>query len=96
MARPRILRYEVPVDGDDHAIQLTGAILHVSAPWRHVVEFWALSTETEDHGVRCYFQVFGTGQEIGPAAYRHVGTAIVPIDQSIGGVRPVWHLMERV
>jgi hypothetical protein len=83
----RILRYEVPVDGDDHEAALSGAVLHVGARRRDVVEFWALSTGGPE--IPRYFRVFGTGQEIGPGVYRYVGTVTVPTGDL------VWHLMER-
>jgi hypothetical protein len=94
MANQRIYRYEVPVDGDDREMLVPDRILHVACRRRAVVEFWALWTPT---GLRRrYFRVFGTGHEIGPAEYAYVGTALVPIDQCIGGEQLVWHLMERV
>jgi hypothetical protein len=82
----RILRYEVPVDGWFHTLELCGCdILHVGCRDRGVVEFWNL-----DHGEEARsrtFTVVGTGHEI-PAGCRYVGTAVVgPL---------VWHLLERV
>jgi hypothetical protein len=96
MANPRIYKYEIPVDGTDHEFVLAGEVVHVACTQhRDSLEFWVL-LDGAGHPISRYFQVFATGQEIGPGKYRHTGTAIVPVSLSIGGVRLVWHLMERV
>jgi hypothetical protein len=84
-----IFRYEVPVDDEWHALQLSGPVLHVDVRLRpNVVEVWALSTNRQGPELTQHFRVFGTGQPL-PDGVRHVGTALVP-----GGL--VWHLMERI
>jgi hypothetical protein len=83
----RILRYQVPVDDDDHELMIHRRIVHVACRRRDVVELWAV-----DAGPRVVrrFRVFGTGHEFDPVRYDYVGTGIVP------GGDLVWHLMERV
>ena len=81
----RILRYEVPVDGQWHVHLLSGAALHVAARRPDVVELWAMDTGVP--GLRRAFRVLGTGEPL-PATedVRHVGTALIgPL---------VWHLIE--
>lgn len=81
-----IFRYEVPVDGLWHTLDLSGAVLHVAARHPGAVEVWAL---TGGMPVSREVQVFGTGQPLPDIPLRHVGTALIP-----GGAL-VWHLMER-
>ncbi|MFD3523875.1 hypothetical protein [Streptomyces sp. NPDC058653] len=83
----RILRFEVPVDDQWHAVQLPGPILHVACRKARSVELWALDSgaPSEMRG----FRVFGTGQPL-PARVSHAGTALAP------GGQLVWHLMETV
>jgi hypothetical protein len=80
-----IYRYEVPVDDQWHAMQLSGPILHIDCRNPRVVELWALNSggPTVTRG----FRVFGTGQPL-PDNVGHIGTAIAP------GGQLVWHLME--
>lgn len=83
----RIYRYEVPVDGSRHDLELTGPILHVSCrngdP--RIVHIWALEGVSQPSSRR--LRVFGTGHEI-PEDYSYVGTAVCePL---------VWHLLEQV
>jgi hypothetical protein len=82
-----IHRYEVPVDDEWHALQLSGAVLHVAARRPDVVELWALNSG----GIRLdrKFRVFGTGQPLPEERLSHMGTALA------ADGRPVWHLMER-
>jgi hypothetical protein len=78
-----IYRYEVPVDDRWHALELTGAVLHVGARRLDVVEFWALHTDSPPH--RREYRVFGTGHPLDGG--RHVGTVVHP--------SLVWHLFAR-
>ena len=83
---PRLIyRYEIPVDDQWHAIELTGDVVHVGCRSIYIVELWAIHTDrpTKRRGFRAY----GTGQPI-PDDVTHVGTAIAPGDHL------VWHLME--
>lgn len=80
-----VYRYEVPVDDQWHAMQLSGPVVHVDCRNPRVVELWALST-SEPSTMRG-FRVFGTGQPL-PDKVKHVGTAVAP------GGQLVWHLME--
>jgi len=82
-----IHRYEVPVDGAWHDLELGGDVLHVAARRPETVELWALAGLYPPR--RRSFRAFGTGHDI-PAAGQlaHRGTALAP-----GGL--VWHLMER-
>ncbi len=79
----RIYRYEVPVDDQWYAHELSGAVLHVVGRRRGVVEFWALHSGGPQ--VPRSFRVFGTGQPL-PGGVKHVGTVL---DGPL-----VWHLME--
>jgi hypothetical protein len=80
-----IYRYEVPVDGQWHDLELTGTVLHVASRQPDAVEIWALQGCDAPTGHR--YQVFGTGQPLPETAMAHVGTALAP-----GGL--VWHLIE--
>lgn len=83
----RILRYEVPVDGDWHAISGHSTPVHVNCREQDVVEFWAWEREDLDLAPMEY-TVIGTGHRVsGPCSY--VGTALAP------GGHLVWHLMRR-
>jgi len=80
-----IYRYEIPVDDQWHALDLTGDIVHVDSRSVHTVELWAIHGDRPP--TRRGFRVYGTGQPI-PGDVTHVGTTIPP------GGQPVWHLME--
>jgi hypothetical protein len=81
----RIYRYEVPVDGDFHAIAC-GPVLAVGCRDRNVVEFWAYP---KGHGFEVrHFRVAGTGHVVDDEE-QHVGTAVAP------GGDLVWHLVQR-
>lgn len=80
-----IFRYQVPVDGRWHTIDLTGQILHVASRDPAYVEFWAM----HHHGEvprPAQFRVVPTGYSFASGMYR--GTAIAP------GGQLVWHLIE--
>lgn len=80
-----IYRYEIPVDDQWHAIDLTGNIVHVDSRDIYIVELWAI--HTDGPATRRGFRVYGTGHAI-PDDVTHVGTTIAP------GGHLVWHLME--
>ena len=80
-----IYRYEIPVDDQWHAIDLTGAVVHVGCRSIYIVELWAI--HTDGPATRRGFRAYGTGQPI-PDDITHVGTTIAPGDHL------VWHLME--
>lgn len=81
----RILRYEVPVDGQWHTITGASRPVHVGCRQVDTVEFWAW--DRPDVGPVEYC-VFGTGQPVEePCA--HMGTTIAP------GGQLVWHLVRR-
>lgn len=84
----RILRYEVPVDGEWHSFDASFTFpLHVACRDPHIVEFWAWELGAQTN-TPVEFRVIGTGHPFEePGAY--VGTAIAP-----GGTL-VWHLMRR-
>lgn len=82
----RMLRFEVPVDGEEHVLAVHPAqIKHIATRHANVVEFWALE---DDNPYSHTFLVVGTGHRFGPV-WNHLGTAIVP-----GGAL-VWHLLVR-
>lgn len=78
-----IYRYQVPVDDEVHAIQISGPVLYVACRDHRVVEFWAENGHEERE-----FIVVGTGHPL-PVGFEHVGTAISPAGTL------VWHLMVR-
>lgn len=81
----RVLRFQVPVDDQWHALQLSGPIVHVASRNPRTVELWALDTgrPSRHRG----FRVFGTGQPL-PPDVAHIGTALA------GGGELIWHLFE--
>ncbi len=81
-----ILRYEVPVDDQWHAVKLGGPIVHVAARLSHVVEIWAEDHKDSTLRRERLFRVYGTGQPCVEGV--HVGTAIT----ANGAL--VWHLRE--
>ena len=80
-----IYRYEVPVDDRWHPLRLSGRVVHVACRNMHVVEVWALVTDSPT--VTRSFRVYGTGHPL-PPYVQHRGTAIAP------GGQLVWHLIE--
>lgn len=85
---PRVLRHEVPVDGEQHTLRLSGAVLHVDSRRPDVVELWSFYSGGPLVGRA--FQAFGTGQRLPEWASpdRHRGSVI-----GAGGAL-VWHLFE--
>lgn len=79
----RILRYEIPVDDQEHELRV-GRIVHVAARTPEAVEVWA---EDYVHPWGRKFMVVGTGHDF-PLGWRHVGSAL-----SFSGYL-VWHLLE--
>lgn len=75
-----ILRWEIPVDGEDHRIP--AGIVHVAAREMATVEVWTKPSNDADIMVT----VVGTGHTY-PEEYRYLGTALAP-----EGL--VWHLMK--
>lgn len=101
----RILRWEVPVDDQDHELEPGGPVVHVAAhrdfPGRVEVwtldpsdeEFWAAPIGTRVHaravGPARVFRVFGTGQPI-PDGYVYLRST----ERTVHGL--VWHLFARL
>ena len=79
----RVLRYEIPVDGEVHTRTVPGGLLHVAARQPDLVEFWV---QDEGKAMVRQYTVVGTGYPW-PDGAIHLGAAIVP------GVRLVWHLL---
>jgi hypothetical protein len=90
----RIFRYEVPVDGDWHDLELHGPVLHVACRKADVVELWAAHRDTPLTAgaarIPQRFTVVGTGHAlpVHESHWLHVGTAIAP------GGELVWHLIK--
>lgn len=100
----RILRWEVPVDDQDHVLEADGPVLHVAGhrDFADRVELWTLSVSDEAFwaapiGTRVHapppgppraLRVFGTGQAI-PPGYEWLGST----ERTLHGL--VWHLFER-
>jgi hypothetical protein len=82
----RILRYEVPVDGKVHTLQLSGAIVHTAAREETIVEFWAL--DGGQPAAARHLLVVSTGAAF-PESSVYLGTAVTS-----GDGRYVWHLLE--
>lgn len=82
----RILRYEVPVDGEWHEVRC-GNIVHVASRSPDVVEVWASAVSDFWESERM-LRVYGTGHAIEVGAV-HVGTALA------ADGRLVWHLLEK-
>lgn len=87
----QVLRWEVPVDDDWHAIG-SGEVVHVAVREESLnrtainrIEVWTLEPDPQYRSTRAV-RAYGTGQPIADADTYHLGTAIVP------GVRLVWHL----
>jgi hypothetical protein len=81
-----VFRYEVPVDDQQHEIELRGPIVHVAARDHRLVEFWAIAGDHEP-AVRT-FQVFGTGGPL-PHSATYIGTTLAGSQGQL-----VWHLFE--
>ena len=67
-----VYRYQVPIDGHPHEIELTGPLVAVGYPGEGYVEFWAEHHEGQA-GTGRTFEVFGTGNPI-PDTAKWVGT----------------------
>lgn len=81
-----VYRYVVPVNDQAHDIELSGPIVHVAARDHRLVEFWAISGESEP--VVRTFQIFGTGHPL-PHQAAYVGTTLAGSQGQL-----VWHLFE--
>lgn len=92
-AAVKVLRYDVPVDGQAHRIE-AGRPVHVDCRQPDVVTFWAEGP----HVVSRTFRVFATGEAL-PAGetWGHVGTALSPCGPAPHCERGalVWHLFVR-
>lgn len=91
--RIKIFKYEVPVDGRWHEIELSGppeaAVHHVGVQHPGVVAFWSPWTDHPAIGrTRLEFKVFGTGEEFPLRDHMYCGSAM-------DGVY-VWHLISRL
>lgn len=100
----RVLRWEIPIDDQDHERGAAGPVVYVSGhrDFRARVEFWTVDPSDEEFwaapigtrehapppGGTRWFRVFGTGQPV-PAGYVWRATAARTAD----GL--VWHLFER-
>lgn len=88
--RKRVLRYEFPIDDEDHVFRTgAGPILHVDQKDEsHYISIWTEINGDEDLKART-FRVFGTGHPIdGPWSY--VGTSV----HHHTGL--VWHVYEKL
>lgn len=92
MSAARVLRYEIPVDGQTHSLPVPfGKQVLVAARNPEVVELWVEVDESVAAGVPGpprHFTVYGTGQVV-PTGW-HVGSCIT----AAGAL--VWHLYEQV
>jgi hypothetical protein len=82
---PRIHKFTVPVDDQDHPVALQGPVLHVGSQEHGQVQLWAMHYADVDP-VPYTFRVVGTGQPF-PDGMVYVGTAC---DGPL-----VWHLLQR-
>lgn len=82
----RMLRYELPVDGEPHTYTCGGEPLRVEAVNAALVEFWTLD-DVDGPLVERTLQVFGTGHPI-PTDATWRGTSA----RTREGL--VWHLFE--
>jgi hypothetical protein len=83
----RVLRWEVPVDGEWHVLDVLGDLVHVACRKSGVVEFWADGDDEFTTPMRRTFRVFGTGHHVAPTiGAHHRGTATDGLD--------VYHLFE--
>jgi hypothetical protein len=88
----RVIRFEVPVDDQDHTLVLPAysPLLKVGARKVDTVEFWLLEVPSAYPPTPRAFRVFGTGQPI-PDSYTYLGTP-----EPVAGGALVWHLFERL
>lgn len=86
----RILRYEIPVDGEWHDFSLGSYPLYLNSPRHDLVEFWAFNYGNGVLNSMYRFKVFGTGHTIPRADMTYHGTAIWSENSS----RLVRHLLE--
>ena len=86
----RILRWEVPIDDQDHPTNAAGPILRAAGhrEFWSVVEFWSMEGDPDFQVASRVVRVFGTGQPI-PDGYEWLATA----ERTAQGL--VWHLFER-
>lgn len=82
----RIFRYEVPVDGQWHALLGHANPLHVACRNNGIVEFWAWERSLDRYPIE--YRVYGTGESVDDLC-DYLGTALSPNGQL------VWHLMRR-
>lgn len=87
----KILRWDVPVDDQDHEITC-GNVLAVDCRDPRTVTFWA-----EDAlPIPRTFRVFATGQEMVGSDWNYLGTALSPALPPFANRGDlVWHLVER-
>lgn len=83
---PRVYKYTIPVDDDDHKIDLQGPVLFVASQQARQVQVWAMYYGADVDPVPYLFRVVGTGQQF-PHGMVYVGTAV---DGPF-----VWHLLKR-
>lgn len=83
-----IHRFELPIDGRPHGIDLTGDLLHAAVRRPGAVDVWYLARWPDQEPMRRSFQIVGTGQPIPIWLGRHHHTAISP-DGML-----VWHVLE--
>lgn len=90
----KMFRYEIPVDGREHEVELQGDVLHVEAGRTkglrrhpHTVEFWA-EGNLEGEGTKRTFLAFGTDHPVPEGAVWR-GTTPRATDGT------VWHLYEQ-
>lgn len=86
----RIVREQIPVDGNDHIIELTGPLLKAAARRRDVIELWRWDDDSSTaHHQTLTVRAVLSGQPV-PDGYAYAGTAIVP------GLDVVYHLVGRI
>jgi hypothetical protein len=83
----QIFRTAIAADGHWHTVEMVGPIVHVATRSEDHVEAWFVHDPSIPAELRA-LRVFGTGEEIPPAAAIYIGTAVTPSG------RFVWHLME--
>lgn len=94
----RVLRYEVPIDDDQHRLELTGPVLSVDQRQNDRLDVWALEGQYELPNVM-QVQVFGTGHDV-PTGYQYLGSALSPaqaveVPVALGEIRQHVHHFER-
>ena len=95
MSHTRVLRFNVPVDGQPHDIAVGNPVLtavrHDTAPMAGIVEVWVETVVADNFPAGGYetrqVQVFGTGRQI-PDWAEHVGSCL---DGPL-----VWHVYDLV